>query len=251
MKINLKHISPNKIILGLVMMLVFNYGAAQGQPQQGLMSRLIEIKYGTELYLTMELKSDSKSDLKTEKKDSALALYNTMRWKLDGFVYQLSSVLIMQNSPKTFKKLDAWCYTQNNSKLNKESSKLIAQHVASFAEIDALYQNQIAPKLYNQPKTLNLTTNVFYLLKDSYTIIKGLSDLKTRKAMAILELLDHARLLSPMEIGKGGIALFKAGKAQKLVYAGGKMPWDKVKKTEGEVLKEYAISNGVPIEIAY
>jgi hypothetical protein len=238
MKINLKHISPNKIILGLVMMLVFNYGAAQGQPQQGLMSRLIEIKYGTELYLTMELKSDSKSDLKTEKKDSALALYNTMRWKLDGFVYQLSSVLIMQNSPKTFKKLDAWCYTQNNSKLNKESSKLIAQHVASFAEIDALYQNQIAPKLYNQPKTLNLTTNVFYLLKDSYTIIKGLSDLKTR-------------LLSPMEIGKGGIALFKAGKAQKLVYAGGKMPWDKVKKTEGEVLKEYAISNGVPIEIAY
>ena len=24
------------------------------------------------------------------------------------------------------------------------------------------------------------------------------------------------------------------------------MPWDKAKKTEGEVLKEYAISNGVP-----
>jgi hypothetical protein len=44
---------------------------------------------------------------------------------------------------------------------------------------------------------------VFYLLKDSYTIIKGLSDLKTRKTMAILELLDHARLLSPVEIGKG------------------------------------------------
>ena len=26
------------------------------------------------------------------------------------------------------------------------------------------------------------------------------------------------------------------------------MPWDKVKKTEGEVLKEYAISNGIPAE---
>jgi uncharacterized SAM-binding protein YcdF (DUF218 family) len=46
----------------------------------------------------------------------------------------------------------------------------------------------------------------------------------------------------------GGIALFKAGKAQKLVFTGGKMPWDKVKKTEGEVLKEYAISNGIPSE---
>lgn len=26
------------------------------------------------------------------------------------------------------------------------------------------------------------------------------------------------------------------------------MPWDKAKKTEGEVLKEYAISSGVPLE---
>jgi len=46
----------------------------------------------------------------------------------------------------------------------------------------------------------------------------------------------------------GGIALFKAGKAQMLVFTGGKMPWNKAKKTEGEVLKEYAISNGIPSE---
>jgi hypothetical protein len=76
--------------------------------------------------------------------------------------------------------------------------------VESFAEIDVLYQTQIVPKLYKQPKSLNLTTNVFYLLKDSYSIIKGLSDLKTRKTMAIVELLDHARLLAPEEIIKGG-----------------------------------------------
>jgi hypothetical protein len=195
MKMNLKN-SVSKIkMVGLVMMLVLNCGAAQAQPQQGLMSRLIEIKYGTELYLTTVLKSD--------KKDSALALYNTIRWKLDGFVYQLSSVLITKNSPSVFKQIDAWCYAQNNSRLNLESSKLIAQHIASFAEIDALYQTQIAPKLYKQPKSLNLTTNVFYLLKDSYTIVKGLSDLKTRKTMAIVEMLDHARLLSPVEVGKG------------------------------------------------
>jgi uncharacterized SAM-binding protein YcdF (DUF218 family) len=46
----------------------------------------------------------------------------------------------------------------------------------------------------------------------------------------------------------GGIALFKGGKAQRLVFTGGKMPWDKAKKTEGAVLKEYAISNGIPSE---
>jgi len=195
MKINLKYNGSKIKMVALVMMLVLKCGAAQAQPQQGLMSRLIEIKYGTELYLTMEIKS--------EKKDSALALYNTIRWKLDGFVYQLSSALITQNSPKIFKQLDAWCYVQKNPNLNLSSNKLIAQHIASFAEIDALYETQIALKLYNQPKSLNLTTNVFYLLKDSYTIIKGLSDLKTRKTMAIVEMLNHARLLGPGEIGKG------------------------------------------------
>ena len=198
MKMNLKHSRPKIKMVGLVMMLVSSCGAAQAQPQQGLMSRLIEIKYGTELYLTTQLKNETNP----AKKDSALALYNTIRWKLDGFVYQLSSSLITQNSPKTFKQLDAWCYDQKNPNLNSYSNQLITQHVACFAEIDNLYQTQIAPKLYYQPKTLNLTTNVFYLLKDSYTIIKGLSDLKTRKTMAIVEMLDHARLLGPGEIGK-------------------------------------------------
>jgi len=184
----------------LYLIMTLNIGSAQAQPQQGLMNRLIEIKYSTELYLTTQIKNETN----LAKKDSALALYNTMRWKVDGFVYQLSSVLITKNSPKAFKKLDAWCYDQKEQRLNVSSNQNIDPHIASFAEIDALYQNQIAPKLYNQPKSLNLTTNVFYLLKDSYSIIKGLSDLKTRKTMAIVELLDHARLLSPGEVMKGG-----------------------------------------------
>ena len=203
MKISLKPSGLKKMMIGLLMMLVLNCGAAQAQPQQGLMSRLIEIKYGTELYLTTELKSDSKSESKSDRKDSALALYNALRWKLDGFVYQLSSTLITKNSPKTFKQLDAWCYDKNNTSLHLVSNQLITKHIENFVEIDTLYQNQIVPKLYNQPKSLNLTTNVFYLLKDSYTIIKGLSDLKTRKTMAIVEMLDHARLLGPGEVGKG------------------------------------------------
>jgi hypothetical protein len=200
MKIHLTPRQPNKIMIGLVMMLVLNCGAAQAQPQQGLMNRLIEIKYSSELYLTTQIKNENN----LQKKDSALALYNTMRWKIDGFVYQLSSVLITKNSPKVFKQIDAWCYAQKEPALNVESNRNILAHLESFAAIDALYQNRIVPRLYNQPKSLNLTTNVFYLLKDSYSIIKGLSDLKTRKTMAIVEMLDHARLLSPGEVIKGG-----------------------------------------------
>ena len=183
----------------LYLIMTLNIGSAQAQPQQGLISRLIEIKYSTELYLSTQIKNETTP----AKRDSALALYNTMRWKVDGFVYQLSSTLIIKNNPKVFKQLDAWCYAQKETTLNVASNQNIAAHVESFAKIDALYQNQLAPKLYNKPKSLNLTTNVFYLLKDSYSIIKGLSDLKTRKTMAIVEILDHARLLSPGEVGKG------------------------------------------------
>lgn len=198
MKIILNAKQPYVIIVGLMM--VLNAGAAQAQPQQGLLSRLIEIKYGTELYLTSQIKNETNP----EKKDSAFALYNTIRWKIDGFVYQLSSALITKNSPKVFKQIDVWCYAQNNPTLHLTSKKMIEQHVANFAAIDTLFRTQIAPKLYKQPRSLNLTTNVFYLLKDSYAIIKGLSDLKTRKTMAIVELLDHARLLGPGEMGKAG-----------------------------------------------
>ena len=34
-----------------------------------------------------------------------------------------------------------------------------------------------------------------------------------------------------------GIALFKAGKAQKLIFTGVKMPWNNAKKTEGALFK--------------
>jgi hypothetical protein len=199
MKINLKPVGSKIKMVGLVMILLLNCGAAQAQPKLGLMSRLIEIKYSTELYLTTQIKNETNP----AKRDSALALYNTMRWKVDGFVYQLSSTLITKNSPKVFKQLDVWCYAQKELTLNLTSHQNIAAYVASFVDIDALYQTQIVPTLYNQPRSLNLTTNVFYLLKDSYSIIKGLSDLKTRKTMAIVELLDHARLLSPVDMSKG------------------------------------------------
>ena len=184
----------------LYLIMTLNIGSVQAQSQQGLMSRLIEIKYSTELYLTTQIKNETNP----AKKDSALALYNTMRWKVDGFVYQLSSTLITKNSPKVFKQIDAWCYAQKESTLNLARNQNILVHVTSFAAIDALYQTQIVPSLYKQPKSLNLTTNVFYLLKDSYSIIKGLSDLKTRKTMAIIELLDHTRLLPLGEVMKGG-----------------------------------------------
>lgn len=39
----------------------------------------------------------------------------------------------------------------------------------------------------------------------------------------------------------GGIELFKAGKAPRIIITGGKMPWDTTKLTEGDILKQFAL----------
>ena len=199
---------------------VFPVGAARAQSQQpsnnqGLLSKLIEIKYKSELYLSSALKQGSN-------KDSALSNYNTLRWKLDGFVYQLSADMIAANSPRKMILLNAWCLEERNNesnesdelkksnqlndinKGNKISKKKIQVYVNALNEIENIYQSQILPSLYKNNKTINLTTNVFYLLKDSYTIVKAISDMKTEKTMALIELLDHTRLISPGELMKMG-----------------------------------------------
>ena len=198
MKNKNNRMNNKQIYIGLLVFLlgVFAVGAAPAQPQQpanrqGLLSKLIEIKYSSELYLSSALKQGSN-------KDSALANYNTLRWKLDGLVYQLSADMIAANSPRKMILLNDWCLEEPD-KINK---KKIQVYVNALNEIENIYQNQILPSLYRNDKTINLTTNVFYLLKDSYTIVNAISDMKTEKTMALIELLDHTRLLSPGELVK-------------------------------------------------
>ncbi len=192
--------------LMLVSVFIFVVAAARAQPQlrpsesHGLISRLIEIKYTTELYASSRGKNDT-----------AMAIYNTLRWKIDGLVYQLSGDMIAANSPSKFIKLDMWCLKQpeelkESMKRSPNCNPRITVYLLALNEIDAFYRTNIIGNIVptTKLKTLNLTTNVFYLLKDSYTIIKGLSDMKTQKTMALVELLDHTRLLSIGEIGKMG-----------------------------------------------
>ena len=223
-----KNRNNNQIYTGIIIFMlgVFAVGAARAQPQQpsiqqGLLSKLIEIKYTSELYLSSSLKQESN-------KDSAIANYNTLRWKLDGFVYQLSADMIAANSPRKMILLNTWCLEEhannfndinnlkklnknnntdelnNSNKSNKTINKKIQVYTEALTEIENFYQNQILPSLYKKDKTINLTTNVFYLLKDSYTIVNAISDMKTQKTMALIELLDHTRLLCPGELSKQG-----------------------------------------------
>ena len=131
--------------------------------------------------------------------------------------------MIAANSPRKLILLNAWCLEERDNESNesdevKKSSQLndinkdnstnkinkkkIQVYINALNEIENIYQNQILPSLYKNDKTINLSTNVFYLLKDSYTIINGISNMKTEKTIALIELLDHTRLLSPGELAK-------------------------------------------------
>jgi hypothetical protein len=201
------------LVILVLMMGNFNNKASA----QGLLTRLIEIKYTAELYLSSAIKQvvnnnvgkDGEVSLGANAKDSALAIYNTLRWKVDGLVYQLSGDMVAANSPRKMRLLNEWCLQQPEAlilaKTNESNkNKSIQTYTLALKEIDAIYRTQIANPMYAQTKNINLTTNVFYLLKDSYTIIKGLSDMKTQKTMALIELLDHTRLLTPGEVAKQG-----------------------------------------------
>ena len=189
-------------------LLVMFVSAAEAQPGQtpakGLINRLIEIKYTSELYLSDKIGSAKKETaVNKEHSDSALAIYNTLRWKIDGLIYELSADMIAANSPRSMRLLNEWCLVQPSDMRNARSNnKRIKNYTSALNEIEELYRTNILSRFYSKAKTVNLSTNVFYLLKDSYTIIKGLSDMKTQKTMALVELLDNTRLLSPGEVGK-------------------------------------------------
>jgi uncharacterized SAM-binding protein YcdF (DUF218 family) len=120
----------------------------------------------------------------------------------------------------------------------------------------------------NKKKLIYIAIGVLYVISTpifSNNIFKLIEGSEYRKPISAIESADAIVVLSGMlginEVGDstyvewgdpdrffGGLALFKAGKANKLIFTGGKMPWNKAKKTEGEVLKEYAISNGIPSE---
>jgi hypothetical protein len=173
-------------MISLLLLLYFPM-AAQKNNHQGLMNRLIDTKYSTELYLYTHCTSQNQ-------KDSALAIYNELRWEIDGFLYQLSADMIMSNSPRKMKLLNEWCLTN-------KSRPPIANYTFQLNEIEKFYATNIRDEL-TKTRTLNLTTNVFYLLKDSWTILNGLSDIKTQKTMALVNLLDQTRLSDPLLIIK-------------------------------------------------
>jgi uncharacterized SAM-binding protein YcdF (DUF218 family) len=120
----------------------------------------------------------------------------------------------------------------------------------------------------NKKKLVYIAIGILYIISTpifSNNFFKLVEGSEYRKPISAIDSADAIVVLSGMlemnEVGDstyvewvdpdrffGGIALFKAGKAQKLIFTGGKMPWDKAKKTEGEVLKDYGISNGIPSE---
>jgi len=189
------------LIVAILLMMPCHSEAAD---KPGLFQRLIKIKYSSELYLIIKAKEAAKLN-KPEIVDSALAVYNTIRWNLDGLVYQLSGDLVAANNPKKYKQINQWCLN-NKAAVTSAAAAQTLESIESLCDLYlpsfSLINEMPAEESQQGTRNINLTTNVFYLIKDSYSIIKGLSDLKTQKTMALVDILDQMRLTSPQELLK-------------------------------------------------
>jgi hypothetical protein len=120
-------------------------------------------------------------------------------------VYQLSGDLVAANSPKKYKQINQWCLN-NKAAVTSAAAAQSLESIESLCELYlpsfSLINEMPAEESQQGTRNINLTTNVFYLIKDSYSIIKGLSDLKTQKTMALVDILDQMRLASPQELLK-------------------------------------------------
>lgn len=164
--------------------------------QRGFINKLIQIKYNSELYLITHTKEPAQ-------KDTALAIYNTIRWNTDALVYQMAADMLSENSSRKYKQMNKWCLQHNTA--GHAIPTNIVPYANQLTTIDNLYNELISTNNLDPlgaPKTLNLTTNVFYLIKDSWTVLKGIHDIKTQNTMAIVELLDQTRLISPLDLLK-------------------------------------------------
>jgi hypothetical protein len=169
-------------------------------PPQDFVNRLIEIKYTSEMFIGNAIK---RGNITTGEKDTAFAIYNTLRYKIDGLIYGLSTDLITANSPRKLRLLNGWCLQQSKiGNMDNIPKKGILVYTMQLKEIEKIFNQYILEPNFQKPKNIYLSTNIFYLLKDSYTIVKGLSDMKTQKTMALVEVLDHVRLMSTSEIAK-------------------------------------------------
>jgi uncharacterized protein YhhL (DUF1145 family) len=153
-----------------------------------VMEQLIQIKYNTELLL---IKANTPYE-----KDSALVKYNIIRWQVDGLIYAIAADMITKNSIKSFNILQA---------ITLHKRHLKEQHPYKWLEKQWLTLNQsyevlIKPK--EDDKNINLTTNVFYVIKDSWSFLEGIQKIKSDKIKIMVDLLDQTRLRPPLELLK-------------------------------------------------
>ena len=144
---NAQKLKLRKYLLILFILFIGNVEAQSVETQlnntqnyKGLFQRLIEIKYTSELYLSNVLKNE-------KQRDTALATYNTLRWMVDGFVYQLSSEMISNNSPRQFRKLNDWCLDGKSKTIQKENLEAIEQ----------FFEKNIQSSIRPVYKNINLT----------------------------------------------------------------------------------------------
>ena len=93
-------------------------------------------------------------------------------------------------------------------------------------------------------------SNAFFKLVEGDQSRKSIASIERADAIVVLSGILSIDSNDNVEWGDpdrffGGVELIKANKAPNLIFMGAKMPWDKASKSEGAILKDYAIEFGI------
>lgn len=119
---------------------------------------------------------------------------------------------------------------------------LTQRRIFSFAAVGLLYVLSmpiVANSLFSAIESGYVKTDPDSLPNaDAIVVLSGMIDTIQTSTGISYEWEDPDRFF-------GGLALYKLHKAERLIFTGGKFPWQTVSLPEGEILKKYAIELGV------
>lgn len=174
------------------------FAADKELPNLGIISQLLEIKYGSEAYLSSILQDK----LKTEaEKLTALKNYNAVRIQMDRIIYQLAADMRTKNSIKTYKRLNKYYKTHKLSE-SANVKKRYKPYVLAIANVHKTYKEKINPDVGGQEKPFIEIESVLAIAELGWTVIKGINEMGAQKVDGIVEILDNLRLNPPSELDK-------------------------------------------------
>ncbi len=171
------------------------FAGDNGLTNLGLISQLVEIKYGCEAYLSKALTNEQISAVE---KETAIKNYNAVRIQVDRIVYQLSADMLSNNSIRKYRRLEKYYKNQKLSE-SESAKKCINSYTQAIEKIYQTYKDRIQTGVGESTKSIFDLGSVADVADVGWEVIADIHQMKGQKVDGVIEILNNLRLDQPSE----------------------------------------------------